>query len=422
MANVQHAIVRDDAAGIQKLIPLVDNCISFFTLEHAFPYACGLNYIIDGNVIPLGTNENKTRFLMPAVDLASTIFKVEYKPFRSISTVYGKSGSVVDCVAKGIETPLFITAVEDLTGVQRGIHVVDNCIFLNTFYESYGTQYRLEYEFKDGDFKGKRCIFDVDSTNTKYLCPPLGWVGKTYHIAPKSVCLQSPVAADVVIKSPIALEPVRHQYVSVDSLRMYKEVKQYIMYEKFGDIKICFTVIAKNFAISFYHGHHQDWEKGTEVTLYNQDEVKFSAKCCVLDAKKNYVVVESVEPFVSVSPVAVSPRRLESYILFGYPYGNNEIQGLKGVIPGGKADDRRLLKGPSGNLLGFNGGPLFNHNGELLGINVENEFHIQPFDARKELSSTHPTSSIIIPLYDLIVDPKSALFRIDVRDSLKSQA
>uniref|UniRef100_A0AC34RPH6 Serine protease n=1 Tax=Panagrolaimus sp. JU765 TaxID=591449 RepID=A0AC34RPH6_9BILA len=79
MTHVQsYAIVKDDNTGIQKSIPVVHNAIPFLTLEHLFPNAYGLQYVVNGNIFGLIFDEDK--FLLPEVDLTDTVFEVVYKP------------------------------------------------------------------------------------------------------------------------------------------------------------------------------------------------------------------------------------------------------------------------------------------------------------------------------------------------------
>lgn len=64
------------------------------------------------------------------------------------------------------------------------------------------------------------------------------------------------------------------------------------------------------------------------------------------------------------------------------------------------------MRGSSGSLRGYSGGPIFNYAGDILGINVANVSFPKSLDLTKpatdlleEAPSVYPPLSVIVPVY-----------------------
>lgn len=143
------------------------------------------------------------------------------------------------------------------------------------------------------------------------------------------------------------------------------------------------------------------------------------------DSEVDFIVVRSEEPLVGTAPVIGLPRKMERYVLLvslvfiyspnvfllkGYPNSESGYHALEGVFSTTERDDKGRMRGSSGSIRGYNGGPIFNYKGELLGINVANESPAKFVgfngsntvnDIINEINVTFPSLSIIVPTYYL---------------------
>jgi len=204
-------------------------------------------------------------------------------------------------------------------------------------------------------------------------------------------------------------------YIPIEVDNLIRQLEQYLFYEEIDGQKACFTAISTHYAISFNHGPHQIWglssvENQTVVTIRNQAGQMFGTKLVHCDADVDFIVVYSEFPLVSVPPVIGLPRKLERYILLGYPNTDSSYQALEGIFSSVELDDKGRMRGSSRSKRGYSGGPIFNYKGELLGINVANGssskfigFNGQSTvnELFNELNSTFPSLSVIVPAYYL---------------------
>uniref|UniRef100_A0A1I7T0D5 Protease Do-like 14 n=2 Tax=Caenorhabditis tropicalis TaxID=1561998 RepID=A0A1I7T0D5_9PELO len=190
--------------------------------------------------------------------------------------------------------------------------------------------------------------------------------------------------------------------------RVHK-LAQYLFCEK-SDTKACFTVISTHHAASFYHGPHKHWDpKSTgnhTMTICNQAGQEFQTKIVACNPEVDFVIVSSDVPFVTVAPRLCLPNKSERYILLGYPKPNTGYEALEGIITSVLLDDEGRLRGSRGSQRGYNGGPMFNYKGELLGINVADKSSQQciglsnrstlekPFS---EINDAFPSLSVMVP-------------------------
>ncbi|KAE9551232.1 hypothetical protein FO519_005543 [Halicephalobus sp. NKZ332] len=259
----------------------------------------------------------------------------------------------------------------------------------------------LAYLGEDGE---EEIAVSFDETMTKLLPPAGGWK-KLFHVVRSSApCLPIPVTQ---AQSNVPA------YVPIEVNDLVLRLENYLFFEVLGDTRHCFTVISTHYAISFNHGHHQDWlsspsENQTSVIIYNQEGQKFETKVVECDPEVDFVVVRSEVPLVSKPPVIGWPRKLERYILLGYPTSDVNCQALEGIFSSIERDEEGRIRGSSGSRRGYSGGPIFNYRGELLGINVANDssakfigFNSQNTigDLMNEVNATFPFLSIIVPAY-----------------------
>jgi S1-C subfamily serine protease len=94
--------------------------------------------------------------------------------------------------------------------------------------------------------------------------------------------------------------------------------------------------------------------------------------------------------------------------LQGYPAVNSTYQALEGVFSSVKTDEEGRMRGSSGSQRGYSGGPIFNYEGQLLGINVANKTPNKFIGINgqstvnelfSEISSSFPSLSVVVPAY-----------------------
>jgi len=204
-------------------------------------------------------------------------------------------------------------------------------------------------------------------------------------------------------------------YVPIETDALVHQLEKYLFYEKIGDTKACFTVISTHYAVSFNHGPHQNWnsnsaENQTSVVIYNQEEQMFQTQLIMCNADMDFVVVRSEVPLVPVAPTICFPRKLERYILLGYPNVSSSYQALEGIFSSVQLDSKGRMRGSSGSQRGYSGGPIFNYKRELLGINVANESSTKFIglsgqttlnEAFNEVNAAFPSLSVIVLVYYL---------------------
>ncbi|CAD6196209.1 unnamed protein product [Caenorhabditis auriculariae] len=124
----------------------------------------------------------------------------------------------------------------------------------------------------------------------------------------------------------------------------------------------------------------------------------------------DFVVVVSEVPLVPVPPTISYPRKLERYILMGYPNVNSSYEALEGIFSSVQLDNKGRVRGSSGSQRGYSGGPIFNYKGELLGINVANESSTKFIglssrstigELFNEINAAFSSLSVIVPVYYL---------------------
>ncbi|KAE9547332.1 hypothetical protein FO519_009455 [Halicephalobus sp. NKZ332] len=227
-----------------------------------------------------------------------------------------------------------------------------------------------------------------------YKEPEGGWANKTFFVKRGA-------------------RPVTSAAAEVDVDHLVSGIENYLFFEEVGNVKYCFTVISTHHAVSFNHGHHQDWvaspsQNSTTVIICDQEGRKFETKVVESDAEVDFVVVKSEVPLVSKPPVIGIPRKLERYILLGYPNSDSNYQALEGVFSSIERDEEGRMRGSSGSKYGYSGGPIFNYKGDLLGINVVNESSAKfiGFNGKStvnelinEVNATFPFLSVIVPVY-----------------------
>ncbi|CAJ0957768.1 unnamed protein product, partial [Mesorhabditis belari] len=163
---------------------------------------------------------------------------------------------------------------------------------------------------------GQQIDCRMNETGTTFLLPD-GWSSMQFHVESDQAPSRPSTPADQVKNNA----PV---YVPIDTGDLILQLEKYFFYEEIGDNKACFTVLSSHYAISFNHGPHQTWrsspdEKQTSVTICNQEGQKFETKVVECDAEIDFIVVHSDVPLVSKPPIIEFPKKLERYILLGYP-------------------------------------------------------------------------------------------------------
>ncbi|KAI6173703.1 hypothetical protein M3Y98_01110300 [Aphelenchoides besseyi] len=203
-------------------------------------------------------------------------------------------------------------------------------------------------------------------------------------------------------------------YVPIETDALVQQLENYLFYEK-GDTKACFTVISIHHAVSFNHGPHQNWNSNsvqdqTSVTICSQAGQEFPTQLIECNADMDYVVVRSEVPLVLVPQTISLPRKLERYILLGYPNVSSSYQALEGIFSSVQLNSKGRMRGSSGSQPGYSGGPIFNYKGELLGINVANESSTKFIglsgrtmmdELFNEINAAFLSRSVIVPVYYL---------------------
>uniref|UniRef100_A0AC34QP30 TAR DNA-binding protein 43 N-terminal domain-containing protein n=1 Tax=Panagrolaimus sp. JU765 TaxID=591449 RepID=A0AC34QP30_9BILA len=362
MANVQHAIVRDDVKARQKLIHVVDGGIAFNTLERAFPNAYGLHYVEDGNEIALDVDANNNKFFLPSVDLNCTIFHIDFKsvdsnsgydPDRIIETLssdVSKDLTIADNLAIfltiflkncSIMEGTFITVTDESRGVSEEVPVVDGSINFMTLQRAFPGFGGLKFK-NAGD--PKRYLL-VATDDNKFLEPMGGWGGKEIFIFyppspptaatlsdPDSIiqALSSDVAQNLTIADNLALTVSKRcaKYLFYTKLVGFQENEA--IYDPGENNKFIFTVFSKTCAATSKHCLRavqtdlklRDADIGDSFRIFACENPResFLVKVKYFSSRLDFAVVEVVSGCFNDVPSIDTPERGRRGVCLGLPY------------------------------------------------------------------------------------------------------
>jgi hypothetical protein len=186
-----------------------------------------------------------------------------------------------------------------------------------------------------------------------------------------------------------------------------QNLKSYIFYTLHTvngvEIRCCVTAIKKNRFASFAHEIHSQLKENTTINIYSVlDDSRYEVKVIKVDAKKDFILMESDSDICENQPTLGVPYQGETYMQLGLSataQDKSPYSVSKGVVTSVNNNSNGHFLGSAGSNLGESGGGCFSElDNTLYGINVGcDRIPIHDNTTLFQLGTRNPARAHIVP-------------------------